>query len=159
MRRAERCADHGRQRGRGQMGRARKVRWFAVAALLLSLHALTACGSPGRNEMTSEEARGQLSTAVDVVKTAAGQGWVVDIEPTLLGCSRTHSQWTTSWSGSPTTGRDSSYASVREALEEAGFATYINGDDTTTPVLSAGLPMDSALIFRNRSRVGPSDST
>lgn len=116
---------------------AMNSRWLAVAAVLLSLHALVACGSPGRIEMNSDEAREQLLAAVDAVKGATGEGWAVDVEPTLLGCSRTHSQWTTSWSGSPTTDRDSSYISVREALEEAGFATYVNGADTTTPVLSA----------------------
>ncbi|MGN7966201.1 hypothetical protein ACTJKK_09005 [Microbacterium sp. 22179] len=137
------------------MNSAMKTRWLAVAALLLSLHALTACGSPGRNEMTSEEAREQLSTAVDVVKTATGQGWVVDIEPTLLGCSRAHSQWTTSWSGSPTTDRDSSYASVREALEEAGFATYINGEHTTTPVLSAQAADGFGLDYSQPIEGGP----
>lgn len=133
----------------------KKAGWFAVVTVLLSLHALTACGSPGRKEMTSDEAREQLLTAVDVVKGATGQEWATDVEPTLLGCSRTHSQWTTSWSGSPTTDRDSSYTSVREALEEAGFATYVNGADTTTPVLSAQAADGFGLDYSQPIEGGP----
>jgi hypothetical protein len=113
------------------------------------------CGLWETTEINSEEAREQLMTAVEAVQSATGEEWVVTVEPGILGCSRTHGQWTTSWSGAPTADRNAAYESVREALERAGFTTYVNGEDTTTPVLSAQTPGGFGVDFSQPVEGGP----
>lgn len=87
--------------------------------------------------MNSDEAREQLTTAVEAVQSATGENWEVDVKPAIASCSRTHGQWTTTWRGTPTADRQTSYSEVRHALEAAGFTTHVNGSDTRTPVLLA----------------------
>lgn len=109
----------------------------ALGAVVMLLF-LTGCGSgEGQEEVDRHQARAQLDAAVEAVQSATGTDWVVDAEPGLIGCSRTHSQWHTSWDAVPTAGRDESYDAAAKALEEAGFTTYIFGPRSSTPILSA----------------------
>ncbi|MFS0854573.1 hypothetical protein [Microbacterium sp. 179-I 3D4 NHS] len=105
--------------------------------------------------MTSDEARKQLYRAMEAIKSATGENWEVDAEPGLLGCSRTHSQWHTSWKGSPTADRESSYAAVRDALEDAGFTTYILGPRSTTPSVGSQTEGGGGLVFSIPVEGGP----
>ncbi|MFS0854574.1 hypothetical protein [Microbacterium sp. 179-I 3D4 NHS] len=105
--------------------------------------------------MNSDQARAQLDMAVEAIKSATGDDWGVDAEPGLLGCSRIHSQWHTSWNGLPTADRDESYEAVREALEAAGFTTYVNGPNSSTPVVFAQTGNGFGLAFSMPVEGGP----
>lgn len=126
--------------------------WVAIGVLMTLV--LSGCEG-GKPEMTSAEARAQLDTAVEAIKSATGDNWEVDAEPGLLGCSRTHSQWSTSWSGSPTADRESSYAAVREALENAGFNTYILSPRSTALSVGSQTEGGGGLVFSMPVGGGP----
>jgi hypothetical protein len=130
----------------------RALVWVAIGVLVT----LTLSGCGGREpEMTSGEAREQLDKAVKAITSATGEDWEVDAEPGLLGCSRTHGQWSTSWNGSPTADRESSYAAVRDSLEDAGFTTYILGPRSTTPSVGSQTEGGGGLVFSMPVEGGP----
>lgn len=132
----------------------------AIKRAFLVVIAVTALGLSGcafleGNEMSSDDARRQMETAVEAVQGATGENWEVEIDPGLASCSRTHGQWTTSWSATLTADRDASYASVREALEQAGFTTSLLGPNSRTPMVGAQTQEGFGLNFSVPELGGP----
>ncbi|MFS0853812.1 hypothetical protein [Microbacterium sp. 179-I 3D4 NHS] len=105
--------------------------------------------------MNTDEAREQLEKAVEAVRSATGEDWETVVDPGVLGCSKTHGRWATTWEGTPTASRDVAFRDVEAALRAEGFVTSVNGPKTTSPVLLAHTGDGFDLAFSQPVEGGP----
>jgi hypothetical protein len=129
------------------MTASRHIRVAATMVAITAMLGLSSCHAVRSEETTADDAHVQMMTAVEAVQTSTGAEWTVDLEPGMIGCSRTHGQWVTSWHGVPTEIREASFEAVRASLETPGYETFVNGERTDTPVLVAETERGFSLGF------------